>query len=355
MDSRYEYGEDVMEKIRNAEADLIVLQNITFDGLRQLEYAVAPFRVIYTDVREDVPGSVVLFRVAIRSPLYFKEARNIYLDGVADPQSPQAIAIRLQWHGRMVTVLSIQGVSPLSSHRQYTQDRQFRDLAHWVNQQSEPLVVMGNFNCTPWSYRFRRLLKETGLHNSQLGFGVQGTWPATGGAMGQLPLDHCLLSPSLMAMDRRLGPPMTSSHHSLLVNVQWAGGASLIKPPDYNPDYEYIPTDIPPRPRRGMGRRRRMAEQQAQTQPAQTQPFQTQPATRPTTRPAAGPTTRPAAGPTTRPASKPAAAPAPRPTSQPAAKPATTRPASAPATRPATKPASTQPASTQPASTQPAP
>ena len=40
-----------------------------------------------------------------------------------------------------------------------------------------PLILMGDFNTTPWSLAFRRLIRQTGLRNAAAGFGYLATWP----------------------------------------------------------------------------------------------------------------------------------------------------------------------------------
>lgn len=236
IDPQLPQTEDMLELIRNAPADMIVLQGVNTEILRYLEYAVAPFRVVGSHPREDGLGSAILVRVSIRSPIQMRYSKPILLDDVADLQAPPAICTVFYWYGREVLLLTLQGVSPLSPHRTHTQQRQFNDLATWMRRQQEPVVVMGNLNSTPWSYHFRKLLEDSSLHNSQQGFGIQGTWPATGGALGQLPLDHCLLSPSLKAVKRQVGPSLTSSHHMLQVDIQWTSGAST--PPMPEPLYD---------------------------------------------------------------------------------------------------------------------
>lgn len=238
MDPQWSQGEDLLELVRNSSADLIVLQGVNHASLRQLEYAVAPFRVVGAHPREDGQGCAILVRVSIRSPIQVRYSRPILLDDVPDPQAPPAYCTVFYWYGREVLLLTLQGVSPLSPHRTHTQQRQFSDLSTWARRQQEPVIVMGNLNTTPWSYHFRKLLADSNLQNSQQGFGIQGTWPSTGGALGQLPLDHCLLSPSLKAIHREIGPSLTSSHHLLEVHIQWTSGASTPPMPEPNYDIE---------------------------------------------------------------------------------------------------------------------
>ena len=64
---------------------------------------------------------------------------------------------------------------------------------------------------------------EGGLINSQRGFGVQATWPVAGGFAPRIPLDHCLHSPDLATVDRRMGPAVGSDHLPLVVVLDTSG------------------------------------------------------------------------------------------------------------------------------------
>lgn len=262
-------GDEVLNMIRNAEADIIFLHRVTPENIQYFEYAVAPYRVLKSDPRNDGHGIALLVRVEIRSPLQVLETKLVPLTAAEDEAGPQAMEVSLNWHLRKVKILALRAWPPLSDDRSQHQAEQFEAVAKWALAQTQPVVVIGDLNTTPWSYHFRHLLAETGLNNSQLGHGVQGTWPATGGPLGQLPLDHCLLGPSLVASSRKLGPSLTSSHHSLLVTIQWASGAAEVIPPanfDDN-DAPWMDGDRPRRGRRFWRERDGEREGQREAQP----------------------------------------------------------------------------------------
>lgn len=225
MGGMFEPGQEPLELIRNSDADVVVLQDVRPAMLDQLEFAVAPFRVFLSDARTDGYGVAMLLRVSIRPQVVIEDAKLIHLTDSGNDKSPFAIEAKMRWQGRLISVLTLRAATPLARHNPPTQAQQFQGIVQWVSKQHRPVVVIGDLNTTPWSYAFKQLLDETGLQNSQLGFGVQGSWPATGGAIGQLPIDHCLVSPSLLTINRKLGPSYQSTHHAMIVTLQWAGGA----------------------------------------------------------------------------------------------------------------------------------
>ncbi len=83
---------------------------------------------------------------------------------------------------------------------------------------------MGDFNATPWSYPFRRLVGETDLTNSQRGFGLDASFPADNSVLIRVPIDHLLHNDGLVVIDRRLGPPLGSDHFPLVVDLAVVAG-----------------------------------------------------------------------------------------------------------------------------------
>lgn len=78
---------------------------------------------------------------------------------------------------------------------------------------------MGDFNMTPWSPKFRQLVADSHLRDTVRGFGLQPTWPA-GAPQFWIPIDHVLVSPDILVVDRRVGPDLGSDHYPVIVDIQ---------------------------------------------------------------------------------------------------------------------------------------
>jgi len=78
-------------------------------------------------------------------------------------------------------------------------------------------VVVGDMNSTDGSAHFRDFLNVTGLRDSRLGFGRQGSWPAN--LPYRIAIDHALVSPDLAVVARRLGPDIGSDHLPVIVDL----------------------------------------------------------------------------------------------------------------------------------------
>jgi endonuclease/exonuclease/phosphatase (EEP) superfamily protein YafD len=78
-------------------------------------------------------------------------------------------------------------------------------------------IVVGDMNTTEGSAHFRNFLRVSGLRDSRLGFGRQGSWPTD--FFYRLPIDHAFVSDELAVVDRRLGPSVGSDHLPLLLDL----------------------------------------------------------------------------------------------------------------------------------------
>ncbi len=124
---------------------------------------------------------------------------------------------------QQIAVYAVHPRPPDSEGTTEARDTLFSDLAELIAQETIPVVVIGDFNATPWSYVFRDFTSGTGLVNSQNGYGLSATWPSTL-PLTLIPLDHMLHSDSLTTVNRRVGPDLGSDHLPLLVEVTRAVG-----------------------------------------------------------------------------------------------------------------------------------
>jgi endonuclease/exonuclease/phosphatase (EEP) superfamily protein YafD len=139
--------------------------------------------------------------------------------------SPRAVEVSFTPEG-WSTPLSVLGTHPLAptdDDRAALRDAQLGFAAQWAADRTGAYLVAGDFNSTPWSWPFRRLLELGELRNSQVGFGLQPTFSSHSNLLFRVPIDHLAHSEALEVTDRQLGPPLGSDHFPLLVDLQIAG------------------------------------------------------------------------------------------------------------------------------------
>jgi endonuclease/exonuclease/phosphatase (EEP) superfamily protein YafD len=82
------------------------------------------------------------------------------------------------------------------------------------------VLLAGDLNATAWSHSFQELTRTSGLLDSQQGFGLQPSWPASLLPLG-IPIDHALHTSGLCVIKRRLGSPTGSDHRPIILDFSF--------------------------------------------------------------------------------------------------------------------------------------
>jgi endonuclease/exonuclease/phosphatase (EEP) superfamily protein YafD len=138
------------------------------------------------------------------------EARVVVHRPTDDPRDA-IFQVTLDLDGIPVHVLASHPVSPLTPTRAGQRDRALERLSLLARDLDGPVVIIGDLNATPWSPRLQALLYDAALVDSQLGHGLQPSYPADRGIFG-LAIDQVLHTRELTTLDRELGPAFGSDH-----------------------------------------------------------------------------------------------------------------------------------------------
>ncbi len=107
--------------------------------------------------------------------------------------------------------------SPLNRGRLQAGNPEIDAIADTASKTGGSRIVMGDMNSTDGSAHFRDFLKVSGLRDSRLGFGRQGSWPTD--MPYRIAIDHLFLSDDLAVESRRLGHMVGSDHFPLVVDL----------------------------------------------------------------------------------------------------------------------------------------
>lgn len=201
----------VIDYIDTVDPDLVLLH----EASRPWEVALGSSELGYEMIRprsdDLVFGTLVLVR---------QEEVEAISHGFAADQ-PRAVELHYRPIGwpEPIQVLSTHPLAPTEARRAALRDAQIRFAAEWADSREGAVMVVGDLNVTPWSWPFR-MLTEAGLRNSQIGFGLQASFPATSIFLVRVPIDHLLHSEALLVRDRYLGPALGSDHFPLVVDIQ---------------------------------------------------------------------------------------------------------------------------------------
>ncbi|HEY8377711.1 MAG TPA: endonuclease/exonuclease/phosphatase family protein, partial [Nannocystis sp.] len=216
--SQNPHKDDVVAWIAATGADLVLALEV------DPAWAEALARVPGYDVLEVVPrrdnfGIALLVRHD-RRDMVSETSQDDLLHGIP------ALVAELSIDGRTIALLGVHPPPPIDAGHAAARDFALRAVGEWVQARRRGgavPIVLGDLNATPWSAPLRRLLADTGLVDSQRGFGLQPSWPASG-LFPRIAIDHCLHDRALTTVARALGPALGSDHLPLRVDLAWSKG-----------------------------------------------------------------------------------------------------------------------------------
>ena len=131
--------------------------------------------------------------------------------------SVYAIVVHLSVNEQPLTIIGAHVIAPLNRTYWHLRNTHLADLARTARAQSGPVLLIGDINITPWSPYFRDLLRDSALNDGRQGFGLQPTWPVQFPPL-RIPIDHCLISPSIAIRQWTRGPGVGSDHFPIIVD-----------------------------------------------------------------------------------------------------------------------------------------
>jgi endonuclease/exonuclease/phosphatase (EEP) superfamily protein YafD len=209
--------DDVVKAIERAEPDLVSLQEVSrswhpiVERLAQRLPHVAP-----ADWRTQPSDNILLSRHPI------VESR------MAIPPGPTRwfahVEATVDVSGRRIRVLAVH--PPLPAGPLLTDIRQAHldYYARVATATALPLLIVGDFNITPYSPRFRAMLRESGLRYVHLGWAWPRSWPSESRGSYQryvrgFPIDHVLTSRHFAVAGARAAADVGSDHYPVIADL----------------------------------------------------------------------------------------------------------------------------------------
>ena len=202
--------EAIVAFVRSAGADVVLLAEVTpvlLELLEQPDLGMHP-------VAGTPAGTPIGLLALARDPTVRGRITNL---GVSEVP---AVLLELELGGQPIQILGFHTSSPGREARSSDRDDQMAAAGRRVQERSTPMVLIGDFNATPWTGAFRDLL-DAGLVDGQRGRGVAGSWPAGWGPF-KIPIDHAVHTPELTTTSYVFGDSAGSDHRSLTVTIAFA-------------------------------------------------------------------------------------------------------------------------------------
>lgn len=153
------------------------------------------------------------FGIALLSRQPFLRAEVVQLSAARLP----SIIAEFADGPRRFTLIATHPLPPMSATMAQDRNEHLAKLAEFARQATQPLLLVGDLNISPWSPYFARLLNDSGLRDS--GRGIAPSWPV-GWLPLQIPIDHALFSADVHLKHRITGSDLGSDHYPVIVDFQ---------------------------------------------------------------------------------------------------------------------------------------
>lgn len=203
----------LLDIIRRESPDVVLLVEYTPRWAAQVDElrAAYPYRLEGAGV--DPYGFALFSRYELASAKAF------------DLGDTSAVDARILTPEGAVTLLGVHLRSPMTPSREAMRNRQLDDLAARVTRVKGPLVVIGDFNVTPYSPYFADWLARSGLTDTRRGRTLSPSWP-TMLPIVAIPIDHCAVSRDVTIVAHRGLPAFGSDHYPILAELALAPASS---------------------------------------------------------------------------------------------------------------------------------
>lgn len=193
------------------DADIIAIQELEPEMAKQLLKNLPQ----YKNYKLVVPPDGGCAGMGILSKWHIKEAEHI----VVESGFPIVYAV-VETNSGDLLVIDIHPYPPVQEICWKLQGDFFNSVNSIIEaHKGLPVVVLGDANSNPWSCRLKNFIEKAGLTDTELGFGIQGSWPSGLTPLLRIPIDHCFLKGNLAATKRYLGPETGSDHLPVFIEL----------------------------------------------------------------------------------------------------------------------------------------
>lgn len=132
---------------------------------------------------------------------------------------PRLLATVKRKDGTELTILTVRPNIPLNKDAFDGRNLDYQLYVDDLASIRKAKVLIGDLNCTPWSYYYSKLCNESGLAGCTNGKGPVNTWSPAGLLVPMLPIDQCLLSPDLLSTEFQSQKSAGSDHRPIFVEI----------------------------------------------------------------------------------------------------------------------------------------
>lgn len=157
--------------------------------------------------------------LGVISKIKLNDPQRIYFDHKGVPSQVFSLSLG----GQEITFVSIHPFTPTENIGR--RDNEFRLIAEkYQKTPADNLVVLGDFNATPYCAAYKQLVKSLKLANARDGFGIYPSWPTfLPTPFLRIPIDHVLVSGGIAVHNFRTLTHVGSDHLPTLTEISLKG------------------------------------------------------------------------------------------------------------------------------------
>lgn len=130
-----------------------------------------------------------------------------------------ALSARVKLGDQSLRIAGLHTMSPTNSLRMRLRTEQMNEIADLLKSVNEPSVLIGDFNCTPWSPFLKELAKTCSYRDSRQGQGYFASWNVELPRFFWIPIDHALVSKEVHVHHRTAGEACGSDHQPTIIEL----------------------------------------------------------------------------------------------------------------------------------------
>ncbi|MEM9941205.1 MAG: endonuclease/exonuclease/phosphatase family protein [Planctomycetota bacterium] len=200
---------DVIHQVREVDPDVLLVVEYSRNWLDALELLNEQFPYRIEQARWHGFGIGLFSKYPIE--------KQIVVQLTGDTTDNPLIVGHINIGNQTVRFAGLHSLSPTNRFRMNLRNQQFQDAAEYLKTSDLPTLVLGDFNCVPWSFFLHDFAQTTGYRDSRIGFGYQGSWPDFLPAL--IPIDHAFASRLIHVHTRRIGKRCGSDHCPIILEI----------------------------------------------------------------------------------------------------------------------------------------
>ncbi|BCE02562.1 endonuclease/exonuclease/phosphatase family protein [Marinicellulosiphila megalodicopiae] len=210
--------EKILQQIIQTQPDVITIQEFSFkiqSSLFSLKTSY-PYQILQPQHDN--------FGIALYSKYPILSHQILYFDSLMLPSIEAVVQIPQNDHStKPIKIITTHPMPPLGQSMFLSRNIHLKQLTNHIIDQTLPLIVTGDFNITPFSFAFKRLINDTKLIQARNNNGLLHSWPSklVHIPILSLPIDHILISDKFHNFDIQILEYNGSDHRPLFLTIQW--------------------------------------------------------------------------------------------------------------------------------------